>query len=190
MGPSTHAVEPIPAPELEHSENRYSTFHSVTQQNGQYRMVGDHLGSTTLVVDASTSPQVVHRVYYKPYGEEIEIAGSRRTTIGFTGQRLDTESGLMHFGARFYDPVLSRFISADPAPPNKLDPKSRERYSYALNNPLRYTDATGLTPEDEFGAAARSILSNLPRSGHFDLAAILPEYLGGYTTQASGTTNW
>ena len=158
--------------------------------NGQHRVVGDHLGSTTLVVDTSSPPQVVHRQYYKPYGEVAYSAGSSRTTIGYTGQRLDTESGLMYYGARYYDPVLSYFVSADGIIPgaenttltvnfNELEllqqlqeenrlilekgfwfqrsekdkqetnpsgprnPQALNRYSYVLNNPLRYTDPTG-----------------------------------------------
>ena len=37
--------------------------------NGQFRIVGDHLGSTTLVVDTASPPNVVQRQYAKPYGE-------------------------------------------------------------------------------------------------------------------------
>jgi RHS repeat-associated protein len=97
-------------------------------------MVGDHLGSTTLVLDTSTPPQVIHRQYYKPYGEVAVQSGSSRTSIGYTGQRLDQDSGLMFYNARFYDPVLSYFVSADTIAPDKGDPKRRNRYSYLLNN--------------------------------------------------------
>lgn len=73
--------------------------------DGQFRIVGDHLGSTSLIVDTSTPPQVVHRQYYKPYGEVARTYGSSRTTIGYTGQRLDGESGLMYYGARYETPT-------------------------------------------------------------------------------------
>jgi len=63
--------------------------------NGQYRLVGDHLGSTTLLVDTATPPTVVQRQYHKPYGEIAFqwTAGGSLTDVGFTGQRLDSDSG-------------------------------------------------------------------------------------------------
>ena len=116
--------------------------------NGQYRLVGDHLGSTTLLVDTATPPTVVQRQYHKPYGEiawQWKVGGSL-TDVGFTGQRLDTDSGLMYYGARFYDPALGYFVSADTVSPDKSASQSRNRYAYVLNNPIRFTDPTGHIP--------------------------------------------
>ena len=50
---------------------------------------------------------------------------------------------------RIYDPLLGRFLSADPVvqAPNNL--QSYNRYSYVLNNPLSLTDPTGFTEEDD-----------------------------------------
>jgi RHS repeat-associated protein len=118
----------------------------------QYRMVGDHLGSTSLIVDAQNTPQVVQRTYNKPYGEVAYSWSSSGggptslTSIGYTGQRLEGgagESGLMYYGARFYDPVLSYFVSADTIAPGQGAPQTRNRYSYVLNNPLGLTDPSG-----------------------------------------------
>ncbi|MEE8414588.1 MAG: RHS repeat-associated core domain-containing protein, partial [Dehalococcoidales bacterium] len=60
----------------------------------------------------------------------------------FTGQRLDS-TGLYYYNARYYDPVIGRFISADPIIPNPSNPQSYNRYSYVLNNPLKYVDPSG-----------------------------------------------
>ncbi len=49
----------------------------------------------------------------------------------------------MYYGARFYDPYLGRFISADSIVPDPGNPQSLNRYAYTLNNPLRYQDPTG-----------------------------------------------
>jgi RHS repeat-associated protein len=75
--------------------------------------------------------------------------GSIRTSTGtlptdkkFTGQRLDS-TGLYYYNARYYDPGIGRFISADTIVPNFADPQSLNRYSYCRNNPLRYIDPTG-----------------------------------------------
>ena len=61
----------------------------------------------------------------------------------FTGQEDDDELGLYNYKARLYDPVLGRFISPDSIVPNPEDPQSFNRYSYCLNNPLKYTDPSG-----------------------------------------------
>jgi RHS repeat-associated protein len=65
------------------------------------------------------------------------------TDYTFTGQKLDESTGLMYYGARYYDPALGRFISADPIVPEPGNPQSLNRYSYVLNNPVRNTDPTG-----------------------------------------------
>ena len=61
----------------------------------------------------------------------------------FTGQEDDDELGLYNYKARLYDPLLGRFISPDSIVPNPEDPQSLNRYSYCLNNPLKYTDPSG-----------------------------------------------
>jgi RHS repeat-associated protein len=72
-----------------------------------------------------------------------EGVGSR-----YTGKERDTESGLDYFGARYYGSNMGRFMSPDPsgiAYSNPTNPQSFNLYSYALNNPLRFIDPTGLT---------------------------------------------
>jgi RHS repeat-associated protein len=60
----------------------------------------------------------------------------------FTGQRLD-DTGLYYYGARYYDPTIGRFISPDSIIQNPANPQTFNRYTYALNNPLRYIDPSG-----------------------------------------------
>ena len=69
--------------------------------------------------------------------------GTQRTDYSFTGQRLDDSTDFLYYGARYYDPALRRFISGDTIVPNPGNPQSLNRYSYVLNNPVRYTDPTG-----------------------------------------------
>jgi RHS repeat-associated protein len=118
--------------------------------NGQQRMVGDHLGSTTLLVDTSPTPAVLYRAYYKPYGEVAWQTGTSRTSVGFTGQRLDAGTKLMYFGARYYDPELAHFVSADPTTQNPSNAMDYNRYLYAHGNPLRFIDQLGFGPEDYY----------------------------------------
>jgi RHS repeat-associated protein len=113
----------------------------------------DHLGSTDRVLDAAGS--VVASASFGPFGERrkaswtgvptaAELAQlAAATRDGFTGHEQLDHLGLIHMNGRVYDPALGRFISADPhlAPP--WDGQGLNRYAYALNNPLAYTDPSG-----------------------------------------------
>ena len=104
----------------------------------------DHLGSTSVTSGAVSSSQV-----YYPYGSIRAMTGSAPTDFGFTGQRLDASDSLMYYGARYYDAALGRFVTADSVVPSAGNPRSMNRYSYANNNPLRYTDPNGNWPWDD-----------------------------------------
>lgn len=67
------------------------------------------------------------------------------TNYTFTGQRSESGMGLMDFNARYYDPVLGRFVSADTMVPNPKNPQNLNRYSGFRNNPLKWIDPTGHT---------------------------------------------
>jgi RHS repeat-associated protein len=69
--------------------------------------------------------------------------GSLPTTYNYTGQRLDGGTGLLYYGARYYDPALMRFVQPDTLVPEPGNPQTLNRYAYTLNNPLKYTDPTG-----------------------------------------------
>ena len=65
----------------------------------------------------------------------------------FTGKERDAESGLDNFGARMYASTMGRFSSPDPQGNSYADfsnPQSWNMYAYVLNNPLKYTDPTGM----------------------------------------------
>ena len=78
---------------------------------------------------------------FDPWGQ-IKSGAISATTLNYTGQRLDG-TGLLYYHARMYDPVLARFVSADSIAPKPENPQTRNRYSYVLNNPIRYTDPSG-----------------------------------------------
>jgi len=86
---------------------------------------------------------------YKAWGETRHTYGTTPTTFRFTGQREDATIGLYFYNARYYDPVLGRFIAPDTIVPEPGNPQALNRYSYVLNNALRYTDPTGMFSEDE-----------------------------------------
>lgn len=100
----------------------------------------DHLGSTSVVTDSSGNECGYMR--YFPYGSTRDESGSLYTTKLFTGQRRDSTS-LYYYGARYYSHGIGRFISPDSIVPDPKNPQSLNRYSYCLNNPLRYVDPSG-----------------------------------------------
>jgi len=100
----------------------------------------DHLGSTNLITGESGDE--VHRVTYEPYGAEAADQ-AHPTPYLFTGAELDAQTGLYYMQARYYDPSIGRFLSPDSVAPEPGDPQTLNRFAYARNNPLRYSDPTG-----------------------------------------------
>ena len=104
----------------------------------------DSLGSTSATADASGS--LTSTIKQMPYGATRLTSGTAPTDKLFTGQRRDIStsgSELYYYRARYYDPNIGRFISADSLVPDINNPQALNRYSYCLNNPLKYTDPTG-----------------------------------------------
>lgn len=111
----------------------------------------DHLGSADFVADSSG--QVVETTQFYPFGVErhTELTNALKTAYRYTGKEQDDETGLLYYGARYYDSALGRFVSPDPlyaeaGPLSQLlaDPQKLSLYSYVRNNPVRFTDPTGL----------------------------------------------
>ena len=73
-----------------------------------------------------------------------EASGHRSIS---TGKERDSESGLDDFGARYYSSTMGRFTSPDPLwvkADRLLLPQRLNLYAYGTNNPLRFTDPTGM----------------------------------------------
>jgi RHS repeat-associated protein len=105
-----------------------------------YYYHGDHLGSTSVVTN-ETGVQI-EKVSYYPYGITKERVGEGSTYL-FTDQEFDDESGLYYYGARYYNPELTRFTQPDTIIQNVYNPQNLNKYAYVMNNPLKYTDPTG-----------------------------------------------
>ncbi len=95
------------------------------------------LGSIRAVTDSAG--RVVARFDYEPFGLLIEQSGPASAGAErYTGKPLDAELGLYYFGARYYDPGLGRFITADSAR------DGLNWYAYCSNDPLGRIDPSGL----------------------------------------------
>ncbi len=100
----------------------------------------DHLGSSNVLSDATGAKQASYE--YEPYGKVTQQTGEDATSHKFTGKELDS-TGLYYYGARYYDPEIGRFITADSIVQSPYDPQSLNRYSYCRNNPINYVDPSG-----------------------------------------------
>ncbi len=106
-----------------------------------YYLHTDHLGSTSLATDAGGA-RVAEQRYY-PYGDTRYAISAPPTDRLYTGQRWEEGLGLYDYRARYYHPVLGRFIRADTIVPDPASPQLLNRYAYAGNNPLLYNDPDG-----------------------------------------------
>jgi RHS repeat-associated protein len=100
----------------------------------------DAVGSVRAITDEAGN--VVSRHDYLPFGEDsAPLTGD---PLRFGGKQLDPETANEYFEARYLRTNWGRFLTPDPVDGNPYDPQSWNRYAYARNNPLRYTDPTGL----------------------------------------------
>jgi len=114
----------------------------------------DHLGTARIVTNASGTPLDDSDFY--PFGGERVISSSSGNTYKFTGKERDGESNLDNFDARYYSSGLGRFMSPDwsespeAVPYGVLsNPQTLNLYAYVKNNPLKDTDPTGHSGDDD-----------------------------------------
>src|SRR3989339_564089 len=105
----------------------------------------DHLGSTNKLTDSTGN--VDRTTLYTPFGstysDVVANPEAAKQSHLFTGQIADDNTGLYYYNARYYDPILCTFISADPIVQAPYNPQSLNRYTYCLNNPINLIDPSG-----------------------------------------------
>ncbi len=159
------------------------------KQNGStiyYYLLRDHLGSITQVVNASTNAKVAE-YSYDAWGRmrnpatwdtlssqpALMIAGR-----GYTGHEHLPWFNLINMNGRLYDPLTAQFLSADKYIQDPTFSSSYNRYSYCLNNPLKYIDPSGfinyLTQRD--GGDDYLPINYLSKSGI--TSCVAPNYSG------------
>lgn len=123
-------------------------------------LLKDHLGSVDVVVGytghvagstGSTGTLPLERLSFDAFGARRDATNwtpsgsisAALTDRGYTGHEHMDDFGLINMNGRVYDPMLGRFLSADPNVQAPKNSQSFNRYSYVLNNPLSLTDPTG-----------------------------------------------
>lgn len=123
----------------------------------------DHLGGANVLTDATGFKKEL--IEYEPFGQESrhEKYGSSEEVAWyyFTGKKTDDESGLIYFGARYYDPSLGRFITPDTIVQAASNPQTFNRYTYCNNNPVNYVDPDGYGWFSKFFKSVGKFFTNL-----------------------------
>ncbi|GAP65835.1 hypothetical protein MBSD_n1126 [Mizugakiibacter sediminis] len=99
----------------------------------------DALGSPVAVTDANGN--VIERTRYAPYGDTLNRP--LHDGPGYIGHETDAPTGLVYMQQRYYDPILGRFLSADPVAVDAGKGTSFNRYWYTRDNPYRFNDPDG-----------------------------------------------
>lgn len=116
----------------------------------------DNLGNVRVTIDADPSDltqktaRVLQENSYYPFGMvmpnvDINYLSGDKNNYLYNGKEFQEALGQLDYGARFYDPAIGRWSVNDPLGEMYYD---QSGYSYGMNNPIRYTDPTGMTARD------------------------------------------
>ena len=117
----------------------------------------DHLGSSSYITNLDG--EVAQHIEYVPFGEVFieERNNTWNTPYLFNAKEFDEETGMYYYGARYYEPRLSLWMSTDPAQEKYSNIST---YCYVSNNPIKYIDIVGL----EIGSPWRYIAPVIPKN--------------------------
>ncbi len=136
-----------------------------------YYVYTDHLGTPVLLTKSDGS--IVYKQSFDAWGRKrnpntwdyelnsYSVAQPKWLYRGFTGHEMLPQFSLINMNGRMYDPVLGRMLSPDVQIQNAGFSQNYNRYSYAWNNPLKYTDPSGNDIFTDFGSAVQGFMSSL-----------------------------
>ena len=113
----------------------------------------DSLGSTDIITNSVGG--IVAQMSFDAFGQRRNVLSlvdlleadyvvlNALTTQGFTGHEMVDGVGVIHMNGRIYDPLLGRFMSADPIVSDMKNGQNLNRYTYVYNSPLSFTDPSG-----------------------------------------------
>jgi RHS repeat-associated protein len=114
---------------------------SVDRDASEVYYIYDGMGSVRALADGTGT--ITDRYDYDAFGATLMHSGLSANEFLYRGERLDPATGLYHLHARDYDPRTGRFIERDALGGTVNDPRTLNRYVYALDNPVNRTDPSG-----------------------------------------------
>jgi len=103
---------------------------------------GNRIEKERLIITDNGDTEIRQSYRYDPFGDVEYSKGNSDNHLTFNGKEQD-EGGLFYYGARYYNPVVGRWISQDPVVGTIFDPQNLNRYIFCKNNPLKYVDPDG-----------------------------------------------
>lgn len=117
----------------------------------------DHLGNNRVLFadkngnNSIETDEILQENHYYAFGMAMEGDWQVSTTpdnrYRYNGKEFNDDIGLYDYGARWYDPAIARWTSIDPLASSMA---SWSPYNYVFNNPLKYTDPTGMAPFTDY----------------------------------------
>ncbi|MFA7725583.1 MAG: RHS repeat-associated core domain-containing protein, partial [Candidatus Izemoplasmatales bacterium] len=123
-----------------------------TTPGQDYFYLRNQQGDITTIVDENGATIVQYR--YDAYGNLTIVSDATEGILSFynpytyRGYRYDSEIGMYYLNSRFYNPQIGRFINADGMLGQFGDVQSTNMYAYCANNPVMYTDPSGLLSQE------------------------------------------
>ena len=150
----------------------------------------DNLGSILSVVDKDGNK--VFDASYDAWGKQTVTVNTIGLHRGYCGHEMLPEFDLINMNGRLYDPTIGRFLSPDNFVQEPENSQNFNRYTYCLNNPLKYTDPSG----NFFGiddaifvgivmGAANGLMQASMKGDNVWLGALIGGAVGGLTSWGS-----
>jgi RHS repeat-associated protein len=131
----------------------------VVQGGTTYRLIADYLGSPRLLINSSTGA-IAGSMNHDEYGRVTTDSIQGLIPFGYAGGLYDSNTGLVRFGARDYDPELGRWTTKDPV---LFEGGDTNLYAYALQDPINWADSGGYQGSNQ-GADINNVISVDPNS--------------------------
>jgi len=141
----------------------YQLISQTDNSGNQTYFLGDDLGSTKVLTDASGN--VTAQAFYDVFGNVRSHSGTGTSEYLFAGQEYDSTLGYLYLRARYYDPTTGRFISKDPLVNGASGNQGYNRYAYVANDPTNAVDPSGHEPD--CGVLGNTNLDQTPCSSGF-----------------------
>ena len=126
---------------------------AVQDSGGTSWYVTDHQGTTAMMTDGNG--KILWEDAANPFGIPAGSRGTVQSGVLFTGKIFDPDADMYYFNARWYNPETGRFASEDPAR------DGINWYAYVGNNPLKYTDPTGLKKKGGFWDKVKNVFEKI-----------------------------